>query len=226
MSSTRTHKLGNITITIVRWHNEEDKLSAPPPPSLLLVSPKMMQPQLPLQPPIPVRIVKPQVQAYQQLTKPPPLLRHSIRIPSMIIAKRNIATRSSSSSAPPPMSSTYSTPITAAARTVIGVPIGGAATGKLYPREVEENTHRGYYIAICPHCSGPIFLYESELACRVFRHAEGLSPHASLRECELAKKRDKNICAGPFRIQVVISRSNEKHRQEERFITIEKCGYI
>ncbi len=60
----------------------------------------------------------------------------------------------------------------------------------------------------CPHCNDTIIVNESDLNCRIFRHAyyknsfTQIDPHSSKTTCESLKNSGLVYgCAGPFRIK-------------------------
>jgi len=62
-----------------------------------------------------------------------------------------------------------------------------------------------YLVLKCPHCNDLVFIYLSELNCRIFRHGVfkntnvGIPPHSTKAECEQYIKNDQIVgCAKPF----------------------------
>jgi hypothetical protein len=94
--------------------------------------------------------------------------------------------------------------------------------------EVEIKSGRKYFIVKCPHCeSEPIlFLYQNELACKIFRHAaynfdtnKLINPHTPEQECDRLSNEKLIVgCGKPFRVLV----SDE----DVNIIKVEKCGYL
>ena len=73
-------------------------------------------------------------------------------------------------------------------------------------------------IFVCPHCNGTIEVLPQDIQCGIFRHGEGISPHASQIECEQMAERFPHLgCFRPFK---VIAKPSEER------VVIEKCDYI
>jgi hypothetical protein len=67
-----------------------------------------------------------------------------------------------------------------------------------------------YIIVTCPHCETLIFVYKSDLNCRIFRHASlksdntPIDPHSSKEVCDkLLEENLINGCSKPFRINAM-----------------------
>ena len=87
---------------------------------------------------------------------------------------------------------------------------------------------RSYFIVKCPHCDQEpiLFLYQNELACKIFRHAaytfdtnKLINPHTPEQECDRLSNEKLIVgCGKPFRVLV----SDE----DVNIIKVEKCGYL
>jgi hypothetical protein len=72
----------------------------------------------------------------------------------------------------------------------------------------------------CPWCNGCIIVSESDVRCKIFRHAtykkngEYVNPHAPKNECDrLYNDGLINGCGKPFKLNIDVG-------------VVEKCGYI
>lgn len=79
------------------------------------------------------------------------------------------------------------------------------------------------HIFKCPHCESYVVVHETELNCRIFRHAlfkntlKQIDPHMPEKECVYLTTTNQVIgCAKPF---IMI-------KQDENTYFVDKCDYI